>query len=158
MDVNALYHAHAPALLAFLSARLPSWEAAEDLHHTVWVRALRQPRELSGDHARRWLFTVAKNLLNDHWRRPESRRRKAELDPDLPAPAEESPDPDDRLARLKNCIGQLSADYRAVVEARFAGESSAETAARLGIAPALVDTRYHKAKDRLRTCAGEPPS
>jgi DNA-directed RNA polymerase specialized sigma24 family protein len=59
MDVEALYRSHAPALLAFLIARLPTREVAEDLHQTVWVRARRQPRELTGDHARRWLFTVA---------------------------------------------------------------------------------------------------
>ncbi len=152
MDVEALYRAHAPALLAFLAARLASWEQAEDLHQTVWVRALRQPRELGGDHARRWLFLVAKNLLTDYWRTPAARLKPAELDPDLPGAAEA--EPDDRLARLRKCIAQLPPDYREVVEARFAGESSAETGTRLAIAPALVDTRYHKAKDRLRACAG----
>ena len=129
MDAEALYHNHAPALLAFLMARLPGREAAEDLHRAVWVRALAQPRELGGDHARRWLFTVAKNLLAD------------------------ADDPDDRLAELRNCLGRLSPADRAVVEARFAGESSAEAGARLNVPPALVDTRYHKAKDRLRARA-----
>ena len=156
MDVEALYQAYAPALLAFVASRLPDREAAEDLHHTVWVRFLAGPRDLAGEHARRWLFTVARNLLVDHWRRPEARKRAAELPPEFPAPEAEAADPDDRLARLRRCLAQLSPDYRAVVEARFAGESSAETAVRLHIAPALVDTRYHKAKDRLRACAGGP--
>lgn len=57
------------ALLAFLRRRLRDEEAAEDLLQETFVRAIRSGRVETAEELRPYLFTIAHNLLADHWRR-----------------------------------------------------------------------------------------
>jgi len=57
------------ALLGFLRRRLRDDEAAEDLLQETFVRAMRSGRVEKAEELRPYLFTIAQNLVADHWRR-----------------------------------------------------------------------------------------
>jgi RNA polymerase sigma factor (sigma-70 family) len=63
------YHAHGPAVLAFLDRRLPNREEAEDLLQETFVRAIRAGNARE-DRLRYYLLTTARHLLVNRFRRP----------------------------------------------------------------------------------------
>lgn len=57
------------ALLGFLRRQVRDPEVAEDLLQETFVRAIRAGRVDAGTSLRSYLFTIAQNLVADHWRR-----------------------------------------------------------------------------------------
>lgn len=55
-------------LLAFLRRRLRDAETAEDMLQETFVRAIRSGRVERSEELRPYLFTIARNLVADHWR------------------------------------------------------------------------------------------
>jgi RNA polymerase sigma-70 factor (ECF subfamily) len=66
---RSAWHAERGALLGFLRRRLRDDEAAEDLLQETFVRAMKSGRVDRADELRPYLFTIAQNLVADHWRR-----------------------------------------------------------------------------------------
>jgi RNA polymerase sigma factor (sigma-70 family) len=156
VDFETLYHEYTPRLLAFLRARVSAAQA-EDLLHDVWVAVLLQERVPGGDGFRRWLYRVAANAVLDYQRKASTRREKVGLDPDRDASAHtdsERAERNELAARLRACVEELPEPYRIVVQGRLDGEAPEETARRLNIPRATVDSRFFKAKARLGACIG----
>src|SRR5437899_1650454 len=74
--LRAVFAAHGDALYAH-ALRLASgdWQRAEDLVQETLLRAWRHPEALDPDRGsvRAWLFTTARNLAIDAWRRRSAR-------------------------------------------------------------------------------------
>jgi RNA polymerase sigma-70 factor, ECF subfamily len=146
---DALYRAHAPALLGYL--RSQNAPAAEDLLGEVFVSVVRDLHRFSGgaDAFRGWTFRIAQNRLIDA-RRAEARRPRSaggEL-PDLAAPggAGDRLERDEALALL----GVLPDEQRAVLYLRFVAElSQREIADVLGKRVGAVKMLQRRAQDRL---------
>ncbi|GGG67617.1 RNA polymerase sigma factor [Edaphobacter dinghuensis] len=84
---ESLYEATAPPLLAYLVGVTGRRDVADDVLQETYCRFLvRQPAAMAQDHARRYLFRIASNLLRDRWRRIEE-RQIAEDEPLLDANA-----------------------------------------------------------------------
>jgi len=67
---QSAYAAERPALLGFLRRQVRDHALAEDLVQETFVRALRAGRgEEPPERLRGYLFTIAQNLVRDHWRR-----------------------------------------------------------------------------------------
>jgi RNA polymerase sigma-70 factor, ECF subfamily len=157
MDIEAPYREYGPALLAYLCARLTR-SVAEEIHHDVWVSALKHPRTLRGNDLRRWLFRVTRNALLDYTKKASTLREKAGLS-GFEAPHSRSHDSleldtQELIAALRECIEGLPEVFQAVVRGRLGGESPDEIAKRLGINRATVDTRFYRAKELLAECTG----
>ena len=153
--VSALYDEHAPALLAYLLARM-NREDAEDVAQTVWHKVFRSFEQFDGGHFRGWLFRIAKRRKIDH-------HRKSNRDPKSLAEDFDPRDPSDRKAEmaerfedhrkaLRTCIEKLDVDRRLVVQRRMTGISFAEIAAETGIVKETLMTRFHRATAQLREC------
>ena len=103
-------------------------------------------------------FRVAINAITDYRKKASTRREKSGKGGDeLNLAARGTPDvlaTEELVALLRNCVEQLPEPFRLVVQAKLAGESSDETAGRLSISRATVDTRYHRARERLAACSG----
>jgi RNA polymerase sigma-70 factor, ECF subfamily len=56
-------------LLGFLRRQIRDHETAEDLLQETFVRAIRAGRIGEGANLRSYLYTIAQNLIADHWRR-----------------------------------------------------------------------------------------
>jgi RNA polymerase sigma-70 factor (ECF subfamily) len=152
--LRAMCAEHGDALHAH-ALRLASGDRqrAEDLVQETLLRAWRHPEALNPDRGsvRAWLFTTARNLAIDSWRRRSV--RVGEVITDAP-PEPVSDDETDRTVEawlIAEALGRLSSVHREVlVECFYQGRSVAEAATRLGIPPGTVKSRTHYALRSLK--------
>ena len=152
--LRAMFAEHGDALYAH-ALRLVSGDRqrAEDLVQETLLRAWRHPEALDPDRGsvRAWLFTTARNLSIDSWRRRSV--RVGEVITDSP-PEPVTDDETDRTVEawlIAEALGRLSTVHREVlVECFYQGRSVAEAATRLGVPPGTVKSRTHYALRSLR--------
>jgi RNA polymerase sigma-70 factor (ECF subfamily) len=152
--LRALHTEHGDALLAH-AMRLCDGDRqrAEDLVQETLLRAWRHPEALDPDRgsARAWLYTTARNLAIDAWRRRSARVGEVVTDsPPEPPPVDET----ERAVEawtIAEALTKLSLPHRQViVECFYAGRSVAEAAAVIGVPPGTVKSRTHYAMRALR--------
>ncbi|OUE07501.1 RNA polymerase subunit sigma [Clavibacter michiganensis] len=155
--MRALHDAHAPALQRYALRLTGDPALAEDVVQEALLRAWRSPAILAEDDesARRWLFTVVRNLVIDD-RRSAWRGRETPTDtlPEDPV-ADASDAIIDRLL-VAEALASLSPEHRrAVVSCYHLGRSVAETAEREGVPPGTIKSRLHYALKALRLALQE---
>jgi RNA polymerase sigma-70 factor (ECF subfamily) len=158
--LRALQDEHGEALFAH-AVRLTGGDRqrAEDLVQETLLRAWRNPDVLDPERSavRSWLFTTARNLSIDAWRRRSVRVGEVVTDmiPEPPPSADEA----DRAVEawtVAEALGRLSPTHREVlIECFYRGRSVAEAAARLGIPAGTVKSRTHYALRSLRMVLDE---
>ncbi|MBY8871887.1 sigma-70 family RNA polymerase sigma factor [Micromonospora sp. PLK6-60] len=158
--LRALHDEHAEALFGY-ALRLVNGDRprAEDLVQETLLRAWRHPESLDPRRGsvRAWLFTTARNLAIDAWRRRSNRPGEVFTDqlPDQPGVVDEA----ERAVEawtVAEALSRLSPTHRDVlVECFYQGRSVAEAAARLGVPPGTVKSRTHYALRSLRLVLAE---
>jgi len=134
-----LYDHYVTGIFRYIYFRVGSTQLAEDLTAETFLRALRSLHtfQWKGKDFSAWLTTIARNLINDHFK---SRRVRSEFSTDsFPDRADAGRGPEeDVLSSLSNeelmhAVGSLPDDQRDCVLMRFVQELSiAETAQVLG--------------------------
>jgi len=156
---DAVYAEHRQALHAFFLGRTSDPEQALDLLQECFLRVWRSQDALEAlppERRRFWLFSVARNLVVDHYRRRAAGQAAQDA---LDVAAEASPrwadSPEHALVELEGlgeldrAIGRLPEDLRvALVLQVVGGQTSAEIGEALGQPAATV--RYHLAQARRR--------
>jgi len=155
---DTLYARHRGPLFRFLVAQLRDRPLAEELYQDVWQRviAARQgwrPEAAFGT----WLYRIAHNRLNDHWR-AQRHRPPAPVDAELRMAALADPDDPERLAHrdqtretLQRALDELPEDQREAVLLRLQQELSLEEIGRItGVGRETVKSRLRYALDKLR--------
>jgi RNA polymerase sigma-70 factor (ECF subfamily) len=158
--IRALSAEHGDALFAH-ALRLCDGDRqrAEDLVQETLVRAWKHPEALDPDRgsARAWLFTTARHLAIDAWRRREA--RVGEVVTDAPPEPRAEHDEADRAVEawtIAEALERLSPAHREVlVECFYRGRSVAEASAVLGVPPGTVKSRTHYAVRALRLVLDE---
>jgi len=118
------------------------------------VRAWQRPSIVNDRYSsiRPWLFTVARNLVNDHWRARKS--RPAEVgDAELAGVAEERDQIDETVQAqaMRQAVARLSPEHRAVLaQVYYRGLSIVDAAKVLGIPTGTVKSRTYYALRALR--------
>lgn len=156
--MRALHDEHASALWSF-SLRLTAGDhaRAQDVVQEALMRAWRHPEVLDPERgsARAWLFTTARRIVIDEWRRTQS-RPTVYTDQ---VPETVSPDAVDTALQawlIQDAMAGLSAAHRGVlVECFLHGRSVADAARVLGIAPGTVKSRTHYALRALKLALQE---
>jgi RNA polymerase sigma-70 factor, ECF subfamily len=152
--MQQLHEEHAAALWRF-SLRLVGHDEgrAEDVVQETMLRAWRHRSvlESSPPALRAWLYTVARNIVTDDWRRQRNHRE---------TPVAEVPErstSDDAVDHMllswvvAEAITRLSSEHRAVLlECYYRGRPVAEAARRLGVPEGTVKSRTHYALRALR--------
>jgi RNA polymerase sigma-70 factor (ECF subfamily) len=158
--LRALHAEHGDALYA-QALRLCDGDRqrAEDLVQETMLRAWRHPDALdpARGSARAWLFTTARHLAIDAWRRREARVGEVVTD-SLPEPRPELDEADRAVEvwTIAEALGRLSPSHREVlVECFYRGRSVTEAAATLGVPPGTVKSRTHYAVRALRLVLDE---
>jgi RNA polymerase sigma-70 factor (ECF subfamily) len=158
--IRALHAEHGDALYVH-ALRLcdGDHQRAEDLVQETLLRAWRHPEALDPDRgpARAWLFTTARHLAIDAWRKRTARVGEV-MTEELPEPHEELNETDRAVEAwtIAEALERLSPAHREVlVECFYRGRSVAEAAHALGVPPGTVKSRTHYAVRALRLVLDE---
>lgn len=157
-----LYTMHAPSVMAFLTARVKSIHAAEDLSQSVWGQVWKKRESFDGQHFRGWVFRIARNRVIDGGKKLSARNEVAGID-DAAAVQNRTGDPAEikameelrnrELDALRDCIKSVGGDFvDAVIRTQIDKESPADVAERLGVKRATIDTRVSRGKEKLKEC------
>ena len=155
---DALVKRYAQPLLRYLQ-RVAGDQMAEELHQQAWLSVLDHIEKFDASSAggsfKAWLFRIATNKANDHWR-SRSRERAAKhglrLVSDEEAPAAGARmEGTEQEQKLKRAIGQLPEAQRQVLMLRYYSDLKfVEIAKILGCPLNTALGRVHKAMIRLR--------
>jgi RNA polymerase sigma-70 factor (ECF subfamily) len=162
----ALVRRHEAAVLR-LAGRMVGPDAAEDVLQQALLKAWRGLAGFAGGAAfGTWLYRIVANACLDHRRRalhavetvsPTRLDEACALADPAADPAEalaELAERRDRLAAVVWAWGEVPESDRRLLRAHLGdGRGYAELASELGVAPATVGTRLHRARARLRRLA-----
>jgi RNA polymerase sigma-70 factor (ECF subfamily) len=156
--IRALYERHGAALVSYVAKSTHDRGLAEDIVQETLFRAWRKEGTLrvSEADARPWLFTVARNLTVDHFRRRAARPREVSDFPLMFRPVEDGTDEQTAALVVRSALASLSPAHREVLTlVHLRGHSAPETARMLGIPPGTVKSRVHYAIRALRIALEE---
>src|ERR1700754_232 len=156
--LRVIHDTHGKALLRYV-LRLTRGDMpfAEDVVQESLLRLWRKPEVLEqpSDNVRKWLFTVARNLVLDDRRSARyNRELQTEYLPEQPSPDAIGPAFDKWI--LSDALLSLSPDHRnAIVRAYYLGQTVADIAAQEQIPEGTVKSRLHYALRALRIALQE---
>lgn len=154
-----LYLRHRGSLYRFLQRQLRDTALAEELFQDIWQKVIVASSGWRPEAAfTTWLFRIAHNRLNDHWRALRHR-------PPAPADADERaarvPDPHtpertlsafEQRRQLQLALDELPEEQREVLLLRLEQELTLEEIGRItGVGRETVKSRLRYAMDKLRT-------
>ncbi len=151
-----LHRHNGDALLSFLRRLIPPGSpcTAEDLVQETMLKAWRHLDQLpaGAEPQRRWLFTVARRLAIDAYRKRRTRPVEVGLaETDLAPSANAAAETAIASLTLKKAVGELGPAHRSVLlELYVKGHSVGEVAARLGLPVGTVKSRAHYGVRHLR--------
>jgi RNA polymerase sigma factor (sigma-70 family) len=136
-------------------ARRAGRDTADDLVAEVWLRAFRDRANFDPHYAdaRPWLFGIARNVLNAHWRQVSKAPPLWPVAISDPWPDfEEHIDVGERRAELGRALEALTDDEReALLLVAWERMSSASIALMLEIPASTVRNRLHRARTIMRS-------
>ena len=149
---SLLFDRHHRRLYRFCWRMTGRAQLSEDLVQEVFLRLLRHRETFrEGNLFTPWIFSIARNVHHDGWRK---HRRETALDDGAPFPAAPDAAPLERreeLERLERAMAALPGDQRELlVMHRYAGLSHAEIASVLGCEEGTSRARLHRALNALR--------
>jgi RNA polymerase sigma-70 factor (ECF subfamily) len=151
-DAEALFAAHQPGLVRYLSRAVGHPDTARDLTQDVFVRVVASEALPGTDGERRaWIFRIARNLAIDYRRRQHVRAEDSR-----PVEAARRAGQDTSIA-INEALAALDAVDRDVFLMReVAGLSYAEIAVACDLTNDAVRSRIHRARLQLRAHLREP--
>ena len=152
-----LFERYAPMLLRLVSRHLRSDELAREVVQQTFFQLHAARHDFRSDaKLRPWVFTIAMNLVREHYRRA-SRRKELALDEARLVARERPPlDGRERAILLRAAMEQLPENQREVVVLHFFEERPfAEVAEIVGSTEGAVRVRAHRAYKRLKELLGK---
>ena len=156
-----LYRRYRPRLFRFFVHETGSQALGEELYQEAWLRVIKA-RERYQVTARfnTWLYTVAHNVLMDHFRKQGRIGRFEETREELPdAPACPTREPDSEWGRslsarhLERCMEGLPLEQREAFLLKEQGEFSLDDIAAItGAGMEAIKSRVRYALKKLRGC------
>lgn len=144
-----IYRRYQPKIYRYIAFRVSNTAVAEDLTSEVFVRLVERIDDFTyrGRPLLAWLYTIARNLLTDHYR-SQGRGQMFPLDNDLVA---ETPDPVQRAHyalqsdQLAEALEELTEDQRQVLLLKFFEDMDNRTVAEiLGKTIGAVKSLQHR--------------
>lgn len=150
-DLEQVFSRYMDPVYRFLYTRVGNREDAEDLTSEVFLKAARHLNaERPEASIAQWLFTVARTVLADHWRRYYRSGAPLPFEnnqmENLPSPEAAAESPSRSVQLVADLLDALPERYRRVLELRFLkGYSVQETANEMAISPENVKVIQHRA-------------
>jgi RNA polymerase sigma-70 factor (ECF subfamily) len=160
-EFERLYEEHAQPLYAFLVYRTRDQQLAEDVLADTFVRVLRTgwPFDRRKASQKTWVYSIALNILRDHYRREEAERRAMQRRPvDTAERVEEvEPLPVGEREELAEAMAALSEDEREAIALRYTTDLEIKEIAKLTRSPvSTVEARIYRALGKLRDRMEQP--
>ncbi|MDX1579318.1 MAG: sigma-70 family RNA polymerase sigma factor [Gemmatimonadota bacterium] len=154
MDFEAAFRSHQAPLFRYVNRLVGDPDLAADVVQEAFVRLLEHP--LPEEEARRWLFTVATNLVRDNARMRSRHRRllaeryeRSDLVPDAAEIPDRAAMRSERVSAVRVALDQLSERDRQMLLMREEGFRYAEIAEAIEVAPGSVGTLLARALRRF---------
>lgn len=153
-QLTELYDRYKQPLFGFLCGRTDR-ATAEDLLQVSFERVIRYRSSYKGPSFRAWLYTIARNALNDRQRTDGKLPVKNGMDLGLltntTPSCEAAWERREERAQSRSALAALPDNYREVIDLAWKrGMKYAEIAAVLGISETNVKVRVHRATKQLR--------
>lgn len=155
--LGELYHRHARRLMGFFFRQTDKDEAlAADLTQDAFVRVWTARDKFSGTNFRTWLFTIAFNLLKNHYRHAEHQKLFELFAAQHQTAIEESKiveqmDDEAFASALRRELERMSPDARLLFSLRFEEELSVPQIAEvMAIPEGTVKSRLHTLTQTLK--------
>ncbi len=158
---SRLYEAMSPGVLGFHRRVVRNQVLAEDLTQKTFLKMhVARRRFIPGSPVKPWVYTIARNLQRDHFRKAGRSKEYLTEEGSAPDRAESATLPKERdiffQRKLKTALDALPASQRDVVVLhKFQQLTMAEVAEVLGIGLSATKVRAHRAYAALRTLLGE---
>lgn len=161
-DMTRLYDENAEDLLRFFARRTVDSQIAFDLVSETFAEAIASRASFRGDSledGRRWLFGIARNLMNNYFRRGQVERRAmeqlefepVEIGDDDATQIEELAQMVELRGAVERALGSLKPEYREAVRARVLDQRSyAEIASELGTTEDVIRARVSRGLKKLK--------
>lgn len=158
---HRLYDEYHQDVFQFLIYLVKNRSVAEDLSHEVYVRVLKAYEKFEGKSSEKtWLFSIAKNVAIDYFRKNSVRERhsfdafdweREQLVSPMKTP-EQFLELNDDMQQILEALEKCTGDQKMVIVMRYFQELSIlETAEILGWTEGKVKTTHHRAIKALRT-------
>ncbi|MEK4424727.1 RNA polymerase sigma factor SigX [Solibacillus sp. FSL K6-1523] len=157
---HRLYDTYHQDVFNFLTYLVKNRTIAEDLSHEVYVRVLKSYERFEGKSSEKtWLFSIAKNVAIDYFRKKQIRDRHSfttfdweneQLVSPMSTP-EQFTELSDQMRQLLEALEACTGDQKMVIIMRYMQELTIqETAEVLGWTEGKVKTTQHRALKKLR--------
>ncbi len=158
MDFDAVYKEMFKPVYAYILLRAQDENLAQDLASKTWQKVFDKQACYNPDKGglRQWLFTIARNEVNSHFRLYYVRKvlslsafeddfKSTEENPETAAEQKELEE------KLKQAMGKLKSNYRDILALKFySGLSNGEIAQMLKISESNAGTIINRAVNKLR--------
>lgn len=154
-EFDALYEHYAPIVYRYALFLCGDRALAEDITSETFVRIWSSTGSIRGETLKAYLFTIARNLHRDWWRRSRRQQPLDDRHPDVHASSEQEIDDRSELGRVWSAMQALSESDRAVLLMRARDELSYRDIARaLDLSISAAKVRVHRARLRLLRLTG----
>lgn len=154
---SLIYDQFADKIYKFIRIKVGTAEQAEDLLQEIFVKAWQGCKKLdvADLNFSAWLYRVASNTVNDHYRKVYRRPQTVELDPAFNIAA---PDQTEKLAEdgfeaaaVRKVLDNLPDNYKQIIELRYFQDFTVEETAKvLGKSSITVRVLQHRATKKLK--------
>lgn len=147
-----MYTAYADDIFRFLFVHVRDQSTANDLTADTFVKAWKYIDKFDGKQPRAWLYKIARNTLNDHWRKAQHLPLDESIEiADERAGHDETLDKQFAAESVMAAVAKLPDEMKSVVTLRFIqGYSAKQTGEALGLSEANVRVMQHRALKKLK--------
>ena len=153
MDIEQVWNQFGQQLRRFITSRVPDSQIVDELTQELLIKSYQTLDSLKNEkHVGAWLFRIARNVLNDYYRK----RKPGEIDQltdrdNLAELLEQEPNEQSVHEELSQCIkpfiDQLPDQYRqTLITVDIEGCSQKELTERLGVSHSTVKSQTQRAR------------
>ncbi|AJD91337.1 RNA polymerase sigma factor SigX [Jeotgalibacillus malaysiensis] len=157
---DRLYKEYQQDVFQFLIYMVKNKDTAEDLLQEVFIKVMNSYHRFEGKSSEKtWLFSIAKNVTIDYFRKQKTIRKRVmdhfdwgerEISGQEPLP-EEIAEQSEQVKKLYTCLDYCTTDQKMVIITRYIQDLNiSETAEVLGWSEGKVKTTQHRAIKKLK--------